>query len=87
MNPWINGKRIQSPCKDCPDRWVSDTDRCHGHCEKYLTFHRERTDELCISHEARGKEALLDNYAAELMSKYKYHRLRGADNRMRKKVK
>lgn len=87
MNPWINGKRIASPCKNCPDRWVTETDRCHGHCEKYLKFHRERTTELCIAYEEKNKDLALDSYSRDLMMKYKLKKLRGDDQKMRKKVK
>lgn len=24
-----------NPCFNCRDRWVSDDDRCHSHCDKY----------------------------------------------------
>ena len=30
----INGKIVQAPCKDCPDRAVG----CHGTCEKYAEY-------------------------------------------------
>lgn len=34
---------IDAPCKDCPDRDVTDTYNCHMHCEKYINFQAEKT--------------------------------------------
>lgn len=31
-------KNVTTPCLGCEDRWVTDNDRCHAHCEKYLSF-------------------------------------------------
>ena len=33
MNPW----RVQSPCKDCPNRFVG----CHSSCAKYIDFQQK----------------------------------------------
>lgn len=33
------------PCKGCPDRWVTDVDRCHSTCSKYAEW-RACADEL-----------------------------------------
>lgn len=34
---------IDAPCKDCPDRDVTDTFNCHMVCEKYIKFQAEKT--------------------------------------------
>lgn len=26
---------------DCPDRWVSESDRCHVHCERFARWQAE----------------------------------------------
>lgn len=31
-----------APCKDCPDRRVTESENCHMTCAAYLAFSRER---------------------------------------------
>lgn len=30
---------IQSPCKDCPDRYLG----CHSHCEKFKVYEEDKS--------------------------------------------
>lgn len=32
--------RIESPCKDCPDRYLG----CHDRCEKYQAFKKDKNN-------------------------------------------
>lgn len=48
-------------CKNCPDRWVNETGRCHDTCEKYI--------EACERHKhikERMKEELNSDHTAYL---------------------
>ena len=29
---------LMSPCRDCKDRWINETGRCHSTCERYIEF-------------------------------------------------
>ena len=31
-----------SPCLGCKDRWVTENDRCHSSCDKYISWKKER---------------------------------------------
>lgn len=68
---------LNSPCKDCPDRVLG----CHSVCEKYLAFHKERTEYL----EYRKKQNQLEDdlFKSSRHSKYTQKRRRRpyADNR------
>ena len=39
-----------APCKDCPDR----AEGCHGRCEKYQSFYRQRQEEREHEHLIRS---------------------------------
>lgn len=34
----------EAPCKDCPDRKVTDDYNCHSVCEKYIGFQKYRNE-------------------------------------------
>lgn len=50
-----------SPCKDCPDRTIE----CHGQCERYKAFRKEREKEYAWRHE----QYVLDIPTADLERK------------------
>lgn len=35
---------MKCPCKDCKDRWVSSTSRCHAECDRYKEWHQKMQD-------------------------------------------
>lgn len=37
--------KYQAPCKDCPERKVTEDYNCHSHCEKYLEFRKLQDEE------------------------------------------
>lgn len=49
----------QSPCLNCPDRWVNETGRCHSTCEKYIAFAEQAKTKTRLINDER-KRTLLD---------------------------
>lgn len=52
---------INAPCKDCPDRKVTEDYNCHSHCEGYLLY-KEKHEEYVREQQL---EAELNSYSVE----------------------
>ena len=59
MNPF----RVESPCKDCPDRFVG----CHAKCVKYIDFQQELSVKTREYHNGKAKANATDytNYIVD----------------------
>lgn len=60
-----------APCKDCPDRRVTESENCHMTCAAYLAF----TDKCRRNREAESFQAaiLAEHIKTVLRIKKKYH--------------
>lgn len=52
---------IKAPCKDCPDRKVTEDYNCHSHCDAYQLF-RDKLEEYRLEQQL---EAELNSYNVE----------------------
>ena len=45
---------MECPCKGCTTRWVTDTSRCHAHCDRYKEWSEltKRQKDLDAMHRA-----------------------------------
>lgn len=66
-------QRPTSPCHHCSDRVVG----CHGKCEKYIAFRKEREEYLKFVHEQKNfldADALLIKGAIRMRKRQKGNR-------------
>lgn len=66
-------QRPAAPCNHCPDRHIS----CHGKCEKYNAFRKEREEYLKFVHEKKNyldADALLIKGAIRMRKRQKGNR-------------
>ena len=64
----MNGK---CPCINCDARHIY----CHGSCEKYAAWKKQRSEEFQKVYRNRGKDSLQDRFIREM--KYKEARNKG----------
>ena len=45
-----------APCRDCKDRWITENDRCHSHCERYISWKNAYTKLVSDVNSAKSRE-------------------------------
>lgn len=53
---------MQFPCKDCGDRFVTETTTCHKTCEKYIAAQQMRTKESEYTKQMRARTYMYADY-------------------------
>ena len=65
---------IESPCKDCPDRYLG----CHDHCEKFQAFREKKAEARARMYEERRGD--IEYWGSRRNSKMRAIRAMGSKN-------